>query len=128
MNRFADWLNEYLRTEMDGWTQSRVATEAGLSTGNMSLVMNGHHEPTFEFCAKVARALNLPPTLVMQKAGLLGPPNRSSAFQELVTMLGDFSIEEQEDILDYAHYRQSRRARRQEQQHGAAPGSEPLAN
>ena len=128
MNRFADWLNEYLRTEKDGWTQTRVARQGGISTGSMSMVMTGLIAPTFDFCAKVARALNLPPTLVMQKAGLLGPPNRSPTFHELVTMLEDSSIEEQADILDYAHYRQSRRARRQEQQHGAAPGSEPLTS
>lgn len=92
------------------------------------MVMSGQIAPTFEFCAKVARALNLPPTLVMQKAGLLGRPNRSPTFRELVTMLEDFSIEEQLDVLDYARYKQSRRARRREEQHGAAPDSAPATS
>jgi len=83
--------------------------------------MTGQIAPTFDFCAKVARALDLPPSLVMQKAGLLGKPNRSPTFRELVMMLEDFSIEEQLDVLDYARYKQSRRARRGEEQHGAVP-------
>jgi len=115
MNLLADWLNEYLRTEKDGWTQTRVAREGGISSGSMSMVMSGQIAPTFDFCAKVAHALNLPPSFVMQKAGLLGQPNRSPTFRELVSLLEELSIEEQQDLLDYALYRRSRRARRKQQ-------------
>ena len=126
---FADWLNEYLHVELDGWTQTRVAKEAGISTASMSVVMSGQQKPTFDFCAKVGRALNLPPSLVMQKAGLLGQPNRSPTFRELVTLLEDWSIEEQQEILDYARYKQSRRAPRQDQQQpDDAPNSAPSTN
>ena len=126
MNDFVDWLNSRLKER--NWSYSELARRAGVSPSNVSMVMSEQLKPSFEFCSKISRGLNLPPSLAMQKAGLLGRPNHSPTFDELVTMLEDFSIEEQADILDYAHYRQSRRARRQEQQHDAAPGSEPLTS
>jgi transcriptional regulator with XRE-family HTH domain len=118
MTTFTIWLNAQI--EEKSWSYSELARRAGMSPSNVSMVMSEQLDPTFEFCSKVARALVLPPSLVMQKAGLLGSPNRSPTFRELMALLEDMTIEEQREILDYALYRRSKR----EGDRGERPGSE----
>ena len=124
MNAFSDWLNKQLRE--NSWSQSELARRAGISSSNVSMVLGEQLDPSFEFCSKIARALTLPPSLVMQKAGLLGIPNRSPTFRELVALIEDLPIEEQQDLLDYALYRRSRRAARE--QHGGVRNGEPATS
>jgi transcriptional regulator with XRE-family HTH domain len=71
MSRFTDWLNHEL--EHRGWSYNELGRRAGLSSGGVSVVMTERQNPGYEFCVKVAQALQELPENVLQLAGLLPP-------------------------------------------------------
>ena len=115
MSAFTSWLNERLQDR--GWSYSELGRQAGVSQGSVSLVMSEQQEPSWEFCSKIADALNLPTELVLRRAGKLPSDNESPTFRELVDLLRDMPIKEQNEVLAYALFR--RNARPAERRGGA---------
>lgn len=69
-------LNKWLIEQMNekGWSQRKLGTEAGFTGAHVSNVLAGHSQPTWDFCAGVARALGVHPVEVFIIAGLMSPP------------------------------------------------------
>jgi transcriptional regulator with XRE-family HTH domain len=74
MINFAKWLEKVL--EMEGWTRADLARQAHVSPSSLSMIVNGQRNPGEELCSSIARALNIPPEIVFEEAGLLqySPP------------------------------------------------------
>ena len=69
MESFSDWLLKELK-ERD-MTQSDLAHIAKLGSGTISNIMTGTRKVGQETLTKIAHALQLPPDLVFEKAGVL---------------------------------------------------------
>lgn len=68
MNTFTEWLNQELNSR--GWSQSELARRARLAPATISNIMNEYKTPGLESCRKIARAFDLPQSVVLQQAGL----------------------------------------------------------
>jgi len=68
---FATWLKEEVKHR--GWTFRELGRRAGLSSGAISKVMTGTTDPTWEFCDKIAQAMDMSAVDVFRQAGLLPP-------------------------------------------------------
>lgn len=65
---FNEWLNNEIQKR--GWSLRETARKANLSPTLISLTLSGD-PPTFNTCAALAKAFDLPPMDVFEKAGLL---------------------------------------------------------
>jgi transcriptional regulator with XRE-family HTH domain len=66
---FITWVaNE---TRLRGWSDSELARRISKSQATVSRIMNRERNPTWDFCAGVARAFGLPADDVFRRAGLL---------------------------------------------------------
>lgn len=107
MSDFVDWLNSALRDR--AWSNNELARRTKFSSSNVSLVMTRQLSPSWEFCYKVAVALNEPPERVFRIAGLLPPmPERDPLIQESVDLLRQMSQNDKEEVVAYARYRYQR--------------------
>jgi len=66
---FLTWLEHEIQTH--SWSYRELGRRANLSPTIVSKVMTQASLPGFQFCINVAQALNVPPELVLRKAGLL---------------------------------------------------------
>ena len=84
---FTDWLDQEVQER--GWTFRELGRRAELSSGAVSKVMTGVVNPTWEFCAKIARALEMPEVEVFRRAGLLPvlPEPRREEFERITEIL-----------------------------------------
>lgn len=71
MSELTTWLNQ--EVDQRGWSFNELARRADVSSGHVSLVMTERQKPGYEFCVKVANALDEPPENVLRLAGLLPP-------------------------------------------------------
>lgn len=78
---FITWLNNEL--DKLGWNYSELARRSGLTTSGVSVFVTRQRNPTWHFCAKIARALDFSEDFVFRKAGLLPPlPQETAEIQE----------------------------------------------
>jgi transcriptional regulator with XRE-family HTH domain len=84
---FTKWLGH--EVEHRGWTFRELGRRAGLSSGAISKVMTGITDPTWEFCAKVAEAMEMSSVDVFRQAGLLPPipESRRREFERITDIL-----------------------------------------
>jgi transcriptional regulator with XRE-family HTH domain len=84
---FTDWLDQEVHAR--GWTFRELGRRADLSSGAISKVMTGAVNPTWEFCAKIARGLEMPEVEVFRRAGLLPPlaESRRQEFERITDIL-----------------------------------------
>lgn len=68
----ATWLNKEI--ESRGWSQRELARRSGISHTTISQVIAEVRQPTWDFCASIARALGEPIDNVFVLAGLKRPP------------------------------------------------------
>ncbi len=68
---FITWLNNEL--DKLGWNYSELARRSDLTTSGVSVFVTRQRNPTWDFCAKIARALGHSEDAVFRKAGLLPP-------------------------------------------------------
>jgi transcriptional regulator with XRE-family HTH domain len=115
---FADWLlNEMQRR---GLSQSELARKAGLAQATISYVLSGERNPGSEFCLGVAKALNIPPEIVFQRAGLFpGEGEETSNLKEASHLFQQLSDRQQRDILVQM------RALVEERRRGSSPSPAP---
>ena len=107
-HQFVNWLNKQLSDS--GWTMSEMGRRAGLSHATISNVLSGKTNPGFEFCIGIAKALGMPPEVVMRKAGLMPPrPDDVGAGEfiaEIAAILRNLPVADREIIYETAklHY------------------------
>lgn len=66
---FVTWLDEQLAER--SWNRSELARRAGFTHSALSHIYSGARKPGMELCTGIARALNISPEVVFEKAGLL---------------------------------------------------------
>jgi len=69
MSELSDFLNKTI--EDRGWYKRELARRAGLSSGQVTDVLNDRTNPGCDFCISVARALHVPPEDLLRMAGIL---------------------------------------------------------
>lgn len=109
---FVEWLEGELARK--SWKPADLARAANISTGGLSHVLNGERRLGPDMALAIARALGVPPEVVFRKSGLLPElpgPERDPTFQELLEVVKNMSVEERQEILDYALWRFRRRDR-----------------
>lgn len=84
-----DELVTYINGELErrGWTLRELARRAKLSHSSVSMVLSEQRPATWDWCAKIARALGEPPEHLFRMAGLLDQHQVLEA--------------EQQELLDY---------------------------
>jgi transcriptional regulator with XRE-family HTH domain len=104
---FTDWLAEELKVR--AWSISELARRSEVSRSLISGVMNGL-EPSWEFCAAIAPALNMSPIEVFLRAGKLTiadvrrtlpslPEQEIGTTQQLIAVIQELSEEDQKALL-----------------------------
>lgn len=72
----------------------------GMSQSGISLVLSGERNPGIDFCHGVAKALNIPLAIVLDKAGLVPiESNESPNLKEATHLFRRLSERQQHDIL-----------------------------
>jgi transcriptional regulator with XRE-family HTH domain len=102
MEAFSAWLVKELKTR--NWTQKELADHSGVSKTAISDAISGKHTPGFEVYIAIAKALRLPPDMVMRVANLLPPlaerTNKQSTLIHLFNLLpGDM----QDQVIRHIH-------------------------
>ena len=69
MDNFSDWLKEELKKR--NWKQAELAHKSGLDSAVISNIINGKRRAGETTIPAIARALQLSPKFVFEKAGLL---------------------------------------------------------
>lgn len=109
LNLFIAWLDNELSNR--GWSDSQLAKRAGITHPVLSKARNGTQAIGFEACIKIADALNLPPELVLQNAGLL-PQSDHAESSEISHIYQQLEPEDRQRILDIARVFQKNSARK----------------
>ncbi|MCW5876144.1 MAG: helix-turn-helix transcriptional regulator [Anaerolineales bacterium] len=106
---FVDWVLREL--EKRSWSQAELARRSKISESHISHVFFGRRQPQITFCKGIARAFELPPELVLRKAGLL-PPIREEAGSQALEWQHIFSQarddEERRQLLEIAQFEMKR--------------------
>jgi transcriptional regulator with XRE-family HTH domain len=68
---FSEWVLQELGSR--GWSQSDLARASGLTRGTISNLLNEVASPNPQTCIQIAKAFELPPEVVLRKAGILPP-------------------------------------------------------
>ena len=76
-NELSTYLNEELQKR--GWSIRELARRSGVSHTAVSYVMSGQREAGLRFCNGVARALDVPPEIILRLAGRI--PQRATRKQ-----------------------------------------------
>lgn len=97
--RFIFWIDEHL--ERLGWSDRQLALRAGIAPSVISKARSGLRPIGWEACLAIANALNLPPELVLQKAGHL-PPTDQADISELAHLFQQLGPEDRQRVLDIA--------------------------
>lgn len=91
MVRMQNTMVTWLTKELDdrGWSIRELARRAKISHTTISQVLSHQREPTWEFCAQIAQALDELPATVFRKAGLLPPISEAKRqeFEDVAHML-----------------------------------------
>jgi transcriptional regulator with XRE-family HTH domain len=90
---FTKWLGEEVKKR--GWTFRELRRRADLSSGAISKVMTGTTDPTWEFCAKIAEAMDISSVDIFRQAGLLPPipEARRREFERITDILASLPQE-----------------------------------
>lgn len=98
-DNFILWIDEQIRHL--GWSDRQLALHAGISPSVISKARSGLRPIGWEACIAIANALNLPPDLVLQKAGHL-PTTEQAEIGELSHIYQQLGSKDRKRILDIA--------------------------
>ena len=107
LSDFLAWLDVYL-TEL-GWSDNQLAKKAGISHTVIGKARRHIQVIGWEACFGIARALDLPPEVVLRHAGHLpASPDQDDKADELLYLFQLLTQPRQDDLLDIARmYRQA---------------------
>lgn len=92
--KLVDWIREQLN-ERD-WSQNKLAKEAGLTSSQISRIMNGQR-PSPEIARDLAKALNVSADFVLEMAGrLASKEKRTPLIEELIGLFVQLPSEDRE--------------------------------
>lgn len=100
---FFNWVIK--QRDEQGWNDAELSTAANISQSNLSLILSGQRNITFDFCVAIAKAFRIRPEEVLYKAGLLTPPvarvdELNDDEGELVGLYRELPAESRETILE----------------------------
>lgn len=105
---FPTWLQKEL--DARGWNQSDLSRRSGITTGQISRILNGTRGPAPETLNGIAKAFHLSPELIFRIAGLLPPrENVEPLDEELLDLFEQLTPEDQDEILQLARMKIERR-------------------
>jgi len=111
IDAFVEWIDE--QEELKGWTDYRLAKEAGISTSILSRARNDGVVPKWEVCVAIAEALNVPPVLAFRKAGLLpADPNIDDTIEQILHETKDLNDQDQNEVLAFIRMKNNLRQQR----------------
>lgn len=99
--------NEYVSGEIKkrGWSMREVSRRAGLSHTTVTEVLNDNREPSWEFCAAIAKPLEVSPVRLFRMAGLLPDgDNEEMTLDELIQIMNRLTRQERENVLKFAWF------------------------
>jgi transcriptional regulator with XRE-family HTH domain len=89
-----------------GWSQSRLAEEAGITQSTLSRIENGTQEPRAQTLVKIANALAIEYRALTESGE--GPPGKQSGLvklmmqiREIDSTLEDLPVEKKAEILEF---------------------------
>jgi len=106
MSKLSDYLNEEI--ERRGWSKRELARRAGISSAQVTDVLNERANPGVEFCVKVGDALRVAPEKILRMAGLLPPLpgiDGDAAIAETVELMRRLTPEVREEVVAYVVWR-----------------------
>jgi transcriptional regulator with XRE-family HTH domain len=105
MDNFADWLKQEL--ENRSWKQADLVRLTNLDSAVISNLINGKRKSGENTARAIARAFNLPPEFVFEKAGLLPPkPELSPIKRKLAHVANDMPDSDIEMVISLLEQRQ----------------------
>jgi transcriptional regulator with XRE-family HTH domain len=100
---FAEFIVEEVNKR--DWSYSKLARLSGMSSAQVSDVVNLKSNPGEKFCRGVARAFNISPDIVFRKAGLLPDiPAREETEQNLLYRIRQLDPEGRERVAEFLEY------------------------
>jgi transcriptional regulator with XRE-family HTH domain len=98
MSKLSDFLNDEIKER--GWSKRELARRSGVSSAQITDVMNERAKAGAEFCVSVARALGEQPEDMLRLAGILPPlPPAVREEREFVRLFRTFDPQAREVIL-----------------------------
>ena len=104
-NELRQWLQAELKQRK--LSHRAFAEQIDLSHSFVSKVINGEKEPSMNFCHKVAIAFDIPPTQVLQKAGMLpeSPTDTPGPVTlEIMRLVEQLPVEKRNQVLEYIRF------------------------
>ena len=113
-NLLPKWLNEQLVAR--DWSQNRLGKEAGVSSGEMSRIMNGKL-PGVEVALALARALRVPTETILRLAGRIPQaPLSSPEFDEWGELFHQLGDEDRTEMLQIGRLKAGKNDKRKQKQ------------
>ena len=108
---------EYLTNEMGehGWDQSELSRRSGVTTSQISRVINRESRPGIDFCRKIAHALGVRDIDVARMAGLVDSEPEINQYpvpiRNTIRYMQEMDEKDQADVEALVHALRMRRAR-----------------
>ena len=98
---YIDWLKEQLRAK--GLRQSEFARLAHVDPAVVSNILTGKRGPGFDTCSAFAQALELPPEIVFEAAGLMKSRGKTkdSYIKEIESIYEKFNKENRRESVEF---------------------------
>lgn len=120
---FTEWIQAQLKQL--GMSQAELSRRTGLSTGHVSMIVNGDRDPGPDACKAIAKAFDLPESVVFQAAGLLTgihEEGEGSALKTMAHSLFDrLDVDDQEELVQFMRLK----IQRKESRKGVPPKTRP---
>lgn len=96
--QFGDWILGEAGER--GWSLNELARRADVSSGGLSMVVNGLRRAGPELCRGIARAFGVSPVGVFQGAGILPPdPDMTPTMREAIHLFAQLPVAVQDIML-----------------------------
>ena len=109
-NSLQEWVGDEMNAR--GWNRSELARRAHVSRGTISNILNGMRGIGVDVAEKLANAFDVPPSLVMKKAGIIAERvSESDEKEEIFGLFTQLSPEERDEIRDLMKFKLERNKR-----------------
>lgn len=105
---FGDWLQKQLIDR--GWNQSELSRRSGITTGQISRLINGSRKPGIDNLQAIANALGLPASIAFAAAGIDLEKNKPRRLQDgiIAYKTGELTTEQADEVLQFIEFIQDR--------------------
>ena len=100
---FKDWLSKELNKR--DWIPAQLAKASGVGADVISRILSGDSGGRCDTLVQIAKGLNLPPELVLSKAGIIPRlPEGSEEIKEFLYLFSKYPGDEKEELLAYMRF------------------------